>query len=136
VTCQNGLLNRPHHSIITSSLKRPNCGTNWADLRSSIQTRYNSTGFFRVFGHDPKGFNSSLSDAFIEPITHTNTTILQFNDLHYYNNGGKEDKEGVNLIGTIAERVKPDLVVLTGDIIDGRYCGSYTCFQACCLTPH
>jgi len=121
-----GLINRPKYSQLNYGSKISNS----FKIPSNIQKRYNSTGdFFRLVGYDPKLFNSSLADAFIEPITQTNTTILQFTDLHYTNTGNKEDKETVNLIGTIAERVKPDLVVLTGEIVDERYCGNYSCFR-------
>jgi len=55
--------------------------------------------------------------------------IVQFTDLHHFNNGSKEDLDGFNLITSIVDRVNPDLVVFTGDIIDGRYCGSFSCFE-------
>jgi len=54
---------------------------------------------------------------------------VQFTDLHYFNNKSKEDQEGIDLITTIVDRVKPDLVIFTGDIIDGRYCGAFSCFE-------
>jgi 3',5'-cyclic AMP phosphodiesterase CpdA len=76
---------------------------------------------------DPKG--KELSDNNFTKSKSSCNSILQFTDLHYYNNGSKADAEGVKLIGTLSERVKPDLVVLTGDIIDGRYCGDYKCFR-------
>jgi len=82
----------------------------------------------RRVGHSKQGF--SLADSFLEMSNRdANYSILQFTDLHYYNNGSREDKEGIQLIGAVAERVKPNLVVLTGDIIDGRYCKDYRCFR-------
>jgi len=55
--------------------------------------------------------------------------IVQFTDLHHFNNGSKEDQEGIELMASIVDRVDPDLVVLSGDIIDGRHCGSHSCFS-------
>jgi len=74
--------------------------------------------------------SGNVADSFFEFVEpERNYTILQFTDLHHYNNGSNQDKEGLQLIRSISERVRPDLVVLTGDIIDGRYCGSYQCFK-------
>jgi hypothetical protein len=70
----------------------------------------------------------SLGDNFLQ-LTQPETTILQFTDLQYYINPTREDKEGVNIVRTIAERVKPNLVVFTGDIIDTRYCKDYKAFR-------
>jgi len=71
---------------------------------------------------------ASLGDNFFQ-ITQQDTTVLQFTDLQYYLNPTREDKEGVNIVRTIAQRVKPNLVVFTGDIIDSRYCKDYKVFR-------
>jgi len=55
--------------------------------------------------------------------------IVQFTDLHHFNNGSQEDVEGLELMASIVDRVNPDLVVLSGDIIDGRHCGTHSCFK-------
>jgi len=102
----------------------------WGNLPSLLQRRHFGD-FIRLSGK-PKDEHTTTwnaGDSFLELGSSSKHTILQFTDLHHYNNGGKEDAEGIQLIGTVAERVKPDLVVLTGDIIDGRYCGSYKCFR-------
>jgi len=70
----------------------------------------------------------TLADNFFQ-ITQQDTTILQFTDLQYYINSAREDKEGVNVVRTIAERVKPNLVVFAGDIVDGRLCKDYNAFR-------
>jgi len=46
--------------------------------------------------------------------------IAQFTDLHHYSDDSASDKSGLELIGTILDRTKPDLVVFTGDILDGK----------------
>lgn len=45
--------------------------------------------------------------------------IVQFTDLH---ERPKKNIKTINLMERIVEEEKPDLVVLTGDCIDGRYC--------------
>jgi len=47
--------------------------------------------------------------------------IVQFTDIHHYNDGSKEDQSGIQLMNRILDRVKPDLVVLSGDILDGPH---------------
>jgi len=104
--------------------------------KKDITTR--NLGFLKMC-ESQRGFQSmrqrtqitgNVADSFFEIVEPSkNHTILQFTDLHYYNNGSREDRESLNLIRTVAERVKPDLVVLTGDIIDGRYCGDFSCFK-------
>jgi len=64
----------------------------------------------------------NLADSFLRISNHSNYSILQFADLY---NRGKEDREGIQMIGTVAERVKPNLVILTGNILDTRYCRDY-----------
>jgi len=49
----------------------------------------------------------------------TKWKILQFTDLHFYDDKAKEDHDGIKLIEDMLMRVRPDLVILTGDIIDG-----------------
>ncbi len=45
--------------------------------------------------------------------------IVQFTDLHEY---AFKNKKTIKLIENILDTEQPNLVVLTGDIIDGRYC--------------
>lgn len=47
--------------------------------------------------------------------------IVQLTDLHI-TNGGAEDRKTLDLVGKILDWEKPDLVVLTGDIIEGKRC--------------
>jgi hypothetical protein len=46
-------------------------------------------------------------------------TVVQFTDVHLFADGSKEDEGSIHMIRSVVERVKPDLVVLTGDILDG-----------------
>ncbi len=48
-------------------------------------------------------------------------TIAQLTDLHY-RNGEPEDIRTLRLMGDVLDSENPDLVVLTGDIIDGGFC--------------
>jgi len=48
-------------------------------------------------------------------------TIIQFTDLHY-RNGERADRRTLQLMKQVLESIKPDLVVLTGDTIDGGFC--------------
>jgi hypothetical protein len=48
-------------------------------------------------------------------------TIAQFTDLHC-RNGEFEDLETTRVMSQVLDSEKPDLVVLTGDVIDGSYC--------------
>jgi len=107
-----------------------NIKSRWGALPSLIQRRQFGD-FIRLSGKPKMQFDNTWNagDSFLELASSSKHTILQFTDLHHYNNGSKEDAEGIQLIGTVAERVKPDSVVLTGDIIDGRYCGNYKCFR-------
>jgi 3',5'-cyclic AMP phosphodiesterase CpdA len=50
-----------------------------------------------------------------------NFTIIQLTDLHY-RNGGRDDRKTHRLMREMLNIQKPDLVVLTGDVIDGGYC--------------
>ena len=45
-------------------------------------------------------------------------TVVQLTDLHWHN-GEPEDLRTVELVGTVLDLEKPDLVVLTGDIVGG-----------------
>jgi len=47
--------------------------------------------------------------------------IVQFTDIHHYNDDSEPDRKGIQLINRILDRVKPDLVVLSGDILDGPH---------------
>jgi len=55
--------------------------------------------------------------------------IVQFTDSHFFNDGSEHDKRVIETMEIILDRVKPDLVVLTGDTIDGRFCQTYECFS-------
>jgi len=48
-------------------------------------------------------------------------TITQFTDLHY-RNGEPEDLQTTRLMNDVLDGQTPDLVVLTGDVIDGSFC--------------
>ena len=48
-------------------------------------------------------------------------TITQFTDLHY-RNGEAADLQTIRLMNAVLDTEKPDLVVLTGDVIDGFFC--------------
>ena len=48
-------------------------------------------------------------------------TIVQFTDTHF-TNGAPEDKQTLALMAAILEAEQPDLVILTGDVIDGGRC--------------
>jgi predicted phosphodiesterase len=113
-----------------SSFGKNSWNLGWKRLPSLFQRRQYS--FIRMCDTKRGSFQTQdpyVADGFLEFAKPAHNTILQFTDLHHYNNGSKEDAEGIKLIGTLAERVKPDLVVLTGDIIDARYCGNYKCFR-------
>ncbi|MFL0251534.1 metallophosphoesterase family protein [Clostridium neuense] len=47
--------------------------------------------------------------------------IIQFTDLHL---SPKSDSKTIELMNSILDSEKPDLVILTGDNVDGRYCNS------------
>jgi len=89
----------------------------------------NFSGFQKIFVSNLQGiqkarrnfgeFNFS-SDGFIS-LKSREKKILQFSDIRFYNNRGPSDNETISLIGTITERVKPDLVVITGDVLDQRF---------------
>jgi len=99
---------------------------------SNTNTASRGFGFVKMSSQPTTAFGrkkqTSLADNFFQ-ITQQDTTILQFTDLMYYINPAREDKEGVNVVRTIAERVKPNLVVFAGDIIDGRVCKDYKAFR-------
>ena len=46
-------------------------------------------------------------------------TIIQFTDTHFAD-GGENDQKTLSLMQTVLDMEKPDLVVFTGDMIDGR----------------
>jgi hypothetical protein len=48
-------------------------------------------------------------------------TIVQFTDTHF-TNGAPEDEQTLALMSAILEAEQPDLVILTGDVIDGGRC--------------
>ncbi len=48
-------------------------------------------------------------------------TIVQFTDLHY-RNGNRHDLRTIQLMREVLDFQPPDLVVLTGDVIDGGFC--------------
>ena len=49
-------------------------------------------------------------------------TIVQFTDLHF-ENGGEEDRYTASLMAQVLEAERPDLVILTGDVIGGQGAG-------------
>jgi len=53
--------------------------------------------------------------------THGTFKIVQFTDLHY-RNGEDEDVRTHGVMREILDAEHPDLVVLSGDVIDGKYC--------------
>jgi hypothetical protein len=60
----------------------------------------------------------------------TQKKILHLSDIRFYNNKGRNDEDVLSLIKTMTERVRPDLVVITGDVIDKRFTGSgYRAFR-------
>jgi len=104
-----------------------------SDFPSNTHASSRTFGFVKTSSHPTKGpfgkrREPSLGDAFLQ-ITQQDTTVVQFSDLLYYQNAVREDREGINLVKTIAERVKPNLVVFTGDILDGRHCKDYRAFR-------
>src|SRR5271168_3274715 len=48
-------------------------------------------------------------------------TITQFTDLHY-RNGEADDVRTLRLMSDVLDAERPNLVVLTGDVIDGSFC--------------
>jgi hypothetical protein len=48
-------------------------------------------------------------------------TIVQFTDTHF-TNGAPEDEQTIALMSQVLEAEQPDLVMLTGDVIDGGRC--------------
>ena len=55
-------------------------------------------------------------------------TIVQFTDTHF-TNGAPEDKQTLALMAAILEAEQPDLVMLTGDVIDGSAAPDICAFQ-------
>eukprot|EP01118_Nematostelium_gracile_P000042 TRINITY_DN1003_c0_g1_i1.p1 TRINITY_DN1003_c0_g1~~TRINITY_DN1003_c0_g1_i1.p1 ORF type:complete len:303 (+),score=75.76 TRINITY_DN1003_c0_g1_i1:226-1134(+) len=97
----------------------PSCG-----LKSNVFVSNTRTNQQRNFG-DFLSFN----DGFIQ-LKNTQQKILHLSDIKFYNNKGRNDGEVLSLIETMTERVKPDLVVITGDVIDKRFTGSgYKAFR-------
>jgi len=104
-----------------------------SNFPSNANVSSRTFGFVKTCSQPTKGpfgkrREPSLGDTFLQ-ITQQDTTVVQFSDLLYYQNGAREDREGINLVRTIAERVKPNLVLFTGDILDGRYCKDYRAFR-------
>jgi len=98
----------------------------WSKIRENWRPSSKRTisSFGRVGGKLPK----SASDFFFDEAK-PHHTILQFTDLHHYNDGSREDKDGIRLISTLADRIRPELVVLTGNIVDARSCQNYSSFR-------
>jgi len=48
--------------------------------------------------------------------------IIQFTDLHQHFGESEENRNTTKLMEEILDSEKPDLVVITGDCVDGRYC--------------
>jgi len=118
-------------------MMRPKSSTNFLGSVFSSKPSCNVLHFGRNFSSnirfsgnkDPiSASKENEADFIFENSESVHDTILQFTDLHFYNNGSREDEEGIKLIRTLSQRVRPNLVVFTGDIIDGRYCGSFDCF--------
>jgi len=100
---------------------------------ATTKTSTRSFGFVKMSSQPTRGpfgkrLEISPTNGFLQ-LSPPETTILQFSDLMYYQNVARADQEGINLVRTISERVKPNLVVFTGEVIDGRYCKDFTAFR-------
>ncbi len=65
-----------------------------------------------------------MSNSHSHPLRFTKTgifTIVQFTDLHWHN-GDAADQQTARLIRQVLDSQKPDLVVVSGDVIDGAHC--------------
>jgi len=102
-------------------------------IPANTRTSARSFGFVKMSTQPTRGplgqrIDLSSTNGFFQ-ISQPETTILQFSDLMYYQNVARSDQEAINLVKTVAERVKPNLVVFTGEAVDGRYCKDYTAFR-------
>jgi len=100
---------------------------------ANTKTSSRSFGFVKMSTQPTRGplgqrIEFSPTNGFLQ-MSQPETTILQFSDLMYYQNLARYDQEAINLVKTVAERVKPNLVVFTGEVVDGRYCKDYTAFR-------
>lgn len=94
-------------------------------FRANSSCGFKSNVFVSNTRKNQRNFGDFLSfnDGFIQ-LKNTQQKILHLSDIKFYNNKGKNDAEVLSLIETMTERIKPDLVVITGDVIDKRFTGS------------
>jgi hypothetical protein len=61
-------------------------------------------------------------------------TIVQFTDTHWQN-GGPADVQTAALMATVLDAERPDLVVLTGDVVEGEFSRDPAAAWRACVTP-
>lgn len=86
------------------------------ELEKAIQLFRNA--FLKII----KSHSRSFKQKFELKFNGDKFKIVQFTDLHQHFGESEENKNTVILMDDILNSEKPDLVIITGDCIDGRYC--------------